>query len=729
MATDAETANVNGSLCLKRKRPPSIEIPNALGEIRIENSTPRNDGVSFGDIGVGVFSRKGKKKFMEDTHKIASFLQENASKRFFGVYDGHGGKKAAEFVAEHLHNNVLEMMKNCAEKEEGVKAGYLKTDQDFLKQDMCSGACCVTAVIEEGNEVIVSNVGDCRAVLCRGGAAEALTKDHRAELEEERNRIEAKGGYVEIHRGAWRVHGILTVSRSIGDAHLKEWVLAEPETKILQLTPDMEFLVLASDGLWEQVRNQEAVDTVKRMLCSVEKKLGPSGDYKENDYCEYGRVNVSPSSKLRRVSLVKQAKGISSYKKTSNNGLNESEHDYVIENESSPSKSRRISLARRVNMKMESPTKENNNVFISSKKRADSSGLVAACKELVNLAVSRGSLDDITVMIIDLNQFRLNNNLIPACFSSGERPQADDPAAVIRSGQSVFMSVYRTKIAGQCRLITITWCKNLLLRGLSVSIQGVQEEDDEQYQCKVELKPWYFWRKNGDKQFVLDGTIVNVAWDLKAAKFNGETEPQSDYYVAIVCEEEVVLLVGDMKKDAFRKTGCRPSLIDPILVSRKEHLFGKRKFSTRVKFHEKANAHEILIECNNSIIPSYDNTTGMISTGSDPELEVQVDGKQVLHVKHLQWKFRGNESVFVSKTKVEVYWDVHDWLFSSGTRQGMFIFSPISSSASSSSSSSSLSSSIDHHDQVMSSTELGECDNNVDGSSRFSLFVYAWKVE
>ncbi|PON64259.1 hypothetical protein PanWU01x14_125730 [Parasponia andersonii] len=313
---------------------------------------------------------------------------------------------------------------------------------------------------------------------------------------------------------------------------------------------------------------------------------------------------------------------------------------------------------------------------------------------------------------------------IPACFSSGERPPADDPAAVIRSGQSVFMSVYRTKLAGQCRLVTITWCKNLLLRGLSVSIQGVEEEkEDEPFQCKVELKPWYFWRKNGDKQFVVDGTTVNVVWDLKAAKFNGETEPQSDYYVAIVCEEEVVFLVGDMKKDAFRKTGCRPSLIDPILVSRKEHLLGKKKFSTRVKFHEKANFHEILIECNNSNIPSYDDTSGTISTRSDPELEVRVDGKLVLHVKHLHWKFRGNESVFVSKTKVEVYWDVHDWLFSSGTRHGMFIFSPISSS--SSSSSSGLSG--DH--QVKS--ESGECDDNINvgGSSRFSLFVYAWKVE
>lgn len=62
---------------------------------------------------------------------------------------------------------------------------------------------------------------------------------------------------MEIHRGVWRVHGILSVSRSIGDAHLKDWVVAEPDTKILQLTSDMEFLVLASDGLWEEVRSKQ----------------------------------------------------------------------------------------------------------------------------------------------------------------------------------------------------------------------------------------------------------------------------------------------------------------------------------------------------------------------------------------------------------------------------------------------------------------------------------------
>ncbi|KAI9087513.1 hypothetical protein K1719_030383 [Acacia pycnantha] len=170
---------------------------------------------------------------------------------------------------------------------------------------------------------------------------------------------------------------------------------------------------------------------------------------------------------------------------------------------------------------------------------------------------------------------------IPACFSSAE----NDQVAVTRSGQSVFVSVYRTKIAHQCRFITITWCKNLLIHGLSVSVEG--PEGETQYSCKVELKPWCFWRKHGSKRFMVDGKAVDVFWDLKAAKFNGETEPISEYYVAVVCDEEVVLLLGDLKNDAYKRTGCRPSLIDPILVSKKEHIFGKKKFSTRAKFHEK----------------------------------------------------------------------------------------------------------------------------------------------
>lgn len=110
----------------------------------------------------------------------------------FGVFDGHGGAKAAEFAAENLDKNIIdEVMRRGDEKiEEAVKQGYLNTDSDFLKEDVRSGSCCVTALIRKGN-LVVSNAGDCRAVMSRGGAAESLTSDHRPSRIDEKDRIEA----------------------------------------------------------------------------------------------------------------------------------------------------------------------------------------------------------------------------------------------------------------------------------------------------------------------------------------------------------------------------------------------------------------------------------------------------------------------------------------------------------------------------------------------------------
>lgn len=125
------------------------------------------------------------------------------------------------------------------------------------------------------------------------------------------------------------------------------------------------------------------------------------GDVENEIDDDYGQVNVSPSSKLRRVSLVKQPRG--GYKKTLSDCNEVGEDDFGCENESPPSKSQRIQLVKRVSMKKETPIKESN----MCKKNA-ASGLQAACKELVNLAVKRGTLDDITVMIIDLKHYRFH---------------------------------------------------------------------------------------------------------------------------------------------------------------------------------------------------------------------------------------------------------------------------------------------------------------------------------
>lgn len=59
--------------------------------------------------------------------------------------------------------------------------------------------------------------------------------------------------------GVWRIQGSLAVSRGLGDRHLKPWVIAKPDTKILKIKPECEFLILASDGLWDKVSYQKCV--------------------------------------------------------------------------------------------------------------------------------------------------------------------------------------------------------------------------------------------------------------------------------------------------------------------------------------------------------------------------------------------------------------------------------------------------------------------------------------
>ncbi|KAK4784552.1 hypothetical protein SAY86_018920 [Trapa natans] len=258
-----------GSSILERKRPPMISVPNgffvAASDPAPEKLEKEEEEVVEEGDEYGVYSKRGKKRGrLEDRHSAILDLGEKSDQAFFGVFDGHGGAKAADFSAKNLGKNIMEQTRKRIKLgvEEAVKKGYLETDSDFIKEDVSGGSCCVTALIREG-DLIVSNVGDCRAVLSRGGTAEALTTDHKASLERERDRIEKLGGYVDCCHGVWRIQGSLAVSRSIGDKHLKRWVMAEPETKVLKIESDQEFLILASDGLWDKVTNQEAVDTVR----------------------------------------------------------------------------------------------------------------------------------------------------------------------------------------------------------------------------------------------------------------------------------------------------------------------------------------------------------------------------------------------------------------------------------------------------------------------------------
>ncbi|CAN8317497.1 unnamed protein product [Cochlearia groenlandica] len=263
---------------LKRKRPPMLDLTTTPSVASWSNraKTPEKavEAVEAEEDGYySVYCKRGRRGPMEDRYFAAVDPEEGPRKRaFFGVFDGHGGSKAAEFAATNLGNNIEAAMAATEADysiERAIRDGYLKTDQDFLKEGSRGGACCVTALISKG-ELAVSNAGDCRAVLSRCGAAEALTTDHNPSQAKELKRIQALGGYVDCCNGVWRIQGTLAVSRGIGDRYLKEWVIAEPETTTLKIKPEFEFLILASDGLWDKVTNQEAVDLVRPYFVGVE---------------------------------------------------------------------------------------------------------------------------------------------------------------------------------------------------------------------------------------------------------------------------------------------------------------------------------------------------------------------------------------------------------------------------------------------------------------------------
>ncbi|KAL9241069.1 hypothetical protein vseg_015221 [Gypsophila vaccaria] len=256
---------------------------------------------------------------------------------------------------------------------------------------------------------------------------------------------------------------------------------------------------------------------------------------------------------------------------------------------------------------------------------------------------------------------------IRAQTRSGPPERVTEEPAPIKNSLCTVTSVFLANIAGYWRNVSVVWLKNMMNISFTITVDGFEGESTLQTTCKVELKPWHFWGRKGYKSFEIEEGRhqLDIYWDLRSAKFSGSSpEPCSDYYLALVSDEEVVLLLGDYKKKAYKRTKKRPALVDAVQAIKKEIVYAKKSFATRARFAEGKAEHDVVVESS---------TTGP----KDPEMWISIDGIVLIHVKNLQWKFRGNETVVVNKIPIQVLWDVHAWLFCSpGTGYGLFVFKP-----------------------------------------------------
>ncbi|KAL1536307.1 protein-serine/threonine phosphatase [Salvia divinorum] len=211
---------------------------------------------------------------------LCSLYSWSEPSSFYAVFDGHGGQGAATF----MKNNTMKIFFENAElpqtsdvEETFLQAmetchlrSYVQADQalaDELSVDSYCGTTALTVLVL-GRNLLVANAGDCRAVLCRRGVAVQLSQDHRPSCEVEKKRVEDLGGSIEYGY----LNGELSVTRALGDWYMKLPVgsasplTAEPEFQLTKLTEDDEFLIIACDGIWDVLSNEEAVRLVQQEL-------------------------------------------------------------------------------------------------------------------------------------------------------------------------------------------------------------------------------------------------------------------------------------------------------------------------------------------------------------------------------------------------------------------------------------------------------------------------------
>ncbi|KAF4692249.1 hypothetical protein FOZ60_013786 [Perkinsus olseni] len=233
----------------------------------------------------------GHKSRMEDTSMCVPFSGGGA----FGVFDGHGGAGAAEFIKDYMRNVILRSLDSSRDKEDTLSRSYSLTeealesflcetempklrayfDDDFEDDDeyplMTSGSTACVCLVDESTSpgsLAVANAGDCRAVLCRRGEAIDLTRDHNLKscTEDERRRV---APYLQSASSEYL--GGLAVTRSLGDLRASSGSknagqIAEPEITSMPLEKDDEFIILATDGLFDVVSSKTAVETVRRHM-------------------------------------------------------------------------------------------------------------------------------------------------------------------------------------------------------------------------------------------------------------------------------------------------------------------------------------------------------------------------------------------------------------------------------------------------------------------------------
>ena len=204
-----------------------------------------------------VTSVIGKRQEMEDFTSIVHDFAGPGT-HLFAIFDGHSGSKASKYCSQTFASKIrakLQEEKSCFDS---VRETCLEANE-FTATDCPNEGSTVALAILIGDRIYFANVGDTRIVLSHpDGTVERVSRDHKASDPEQVQEIMDKGGFV--FKG--RVNGFLAITRSIGDANVGDAVSCEPHLAETAREAGVSF-VIASDGVWDVISDEEAMGFVK----------------------------------------------------------------------------------------------------------------------------------------------------------------------------------------------------------------------------------------------------------------------------------------------------------------------------------------------------------------------------------------------------------------------------------------------------------------------------------
>ncbi|KAG2308419.1 hypothetical protein Bca52824_028167 [Brassica carinata] len=253
---------------------------------------------------------------------------------------------------------------------------------------------------------------------------------------------------------------------------------------------------------------------------------------------------------------------------------------------------------------------------------------------------------------------------LPSSCSNYNTSNACIPPSLIPSIQTSITSIYRITLPSKHLIIKVTWCNKINpSHGLSISVSSADQNPSTS--LKLNTSSRFFRKKKGNKSVDSDLGKIEVLWDLSSAKYDSNTgpEPIQGFYVIVLVDARLALLLGDSSEETLKKKGLAFDGFDSgkSLISRQEYFSGNTFYSTKAKFAESGDSHEIVIRC------SAEKTEGLKQSSST---------HHGYESEEASVEFQRNQTIFVDGLLVDLMWDVHDWFFCNpeGCGKAVFMF-------------------------------------------------------